>query len=318
MTERLRREKRAARIAAYTDSLKQRLGLDCSTALSDRLANDPASVAPDESICTWTGGALSADEYRPEGGRNSSGAGAADTAALRRGLEEKATRKLLVAEARRKGYLNEQRQALVRQKRDELMAARLFAEVTRDVAVTEEEMQAFYQAHPEEYGARPAIDVQEILVEERALAEQLRQRLEAGEDMGELADRYSSREATRQRRGEMRLWRRENAFLGPLAPAALNAPVGELCGPLEVPGGYSLFKVIRRIELPPRPREEVRQGISAILKSEQQKEAMDRFLEDLRTKNRAAIAIDPEVLASTLRDYTPMAAGVDSLEAADL
>lgn len=316
LAERLRREKRAARVSAYTDSLRERAGLTCSTAAIDRLAGGPAGMAPDESLCTWTGGALSADEFRgyerPGPDDLAGQAQDSDAAALRKALEQAATRKLVLAEARRQGYLDGPVRTQVRQQRDELMVARLFAQITREVAVTEEQVHAYYQAHPEEYGSRSAVDVREILVADSELAERLRQRVLAGEEMEVLADQYNTREATRQRRGQMQLWRRENAILGPLAPAALDAPIGQLCGPLEVPGGYSLFRVSRRIQLPARPLEEVRQGILAMLKPEQQNEAMDRLLADLRAKNEAAIAVDPEVLASTLRDWTPTVPGVDS------
>ena len=53
--------------------------------------------------------------------------------------------------------------------------------------------------------------------------------------------------------------------LGPLAPTALDGEVGALYGPLQVPGGFSVFRVEERDQLPSRPFQQVRRGIALVL-----------------------------------------------------
>lgn len=203
MADRLRLEKRGARIAAYTDSLKRARGLDCSG-------------GSDAELCVWEGGRLSAEEYRAVlelYGKGAAEESPADTPPP----EWVAERQILLAEARCRGYDDEEVRETVERKQDELLAARLYAEIAGGISVSEAEMQAHYEAHAEKYGPQPVVEVEEILVADEELARQLRGRIEAGEEMGQLADRYNIRDATRPHRGRMRLWRRENAFLGPFA-----------------------------------------------------------------------------------------------------
>lgn len=295
----LETRQRAARRAAYRDSLKRALALDCG-------------AGQGEMLCTWKGGALSREDYFRATGRQASG----DSAALRQAAAEVAMRRILMAEARRLGYhLDQGLRTQVRRRQEELLAERLRAQVRVPVAASEEELRAFHAAHPELYGARPVVEIQEVLVESQELAAQLRQRLEAGENLEELAAQYHTRAATRERGGRMWVALRDNPLLGSLAPAALDGEPGALYGPLEVPGGFSLFRVAQRSQIPAQPFEQLRPSIAAVLRLQAQNEALEQFLSELKTRYAAAIQVYPQGLALTLRDYAPRRAREEPAEA---
>ncbi|MFC1525221.1 peptidylprolyl isomerase [Candidatus Latescibacterota bacterium] len=285
--------RRADRIAAYTDSLVSARGLRCEAG--------EESPGAEASVCRWDGGLLSAAEYAAATGRAGGRAGAGGIAP-----RDVAARRILLAQARQRGYDRQNEvQGQLRQRREELVVDALHRQVTREVAATEDDLRAFYASHQEQYGPRPAVEVQEILAETRELAEHLRQRVQAGESMDELAVRYHRREATAARGGRMRLTTRKNAILGPLAPAALDGEVGPLYGPLEIPGGYSIFRVLAREQIPARSFEEVRPRLARIVALQLRNEAMDRLLVELREEYAARIKVDEESLGQVLQSYLP-------------
>lgn len=303
--EMLRRQKRAERIAEYVAVLKERYNMTYNAEASKWLVPEAASTGdPETRLITWNGGGLTAAEYRgalKEAGDE--GSVPPDTAAVRAFAENLAVERIFSSEARRKGYdRDEGIRSQIRGRRDELIADKLYRlEATDRVSVSEEDLRTFYEAHPEEYRARPVVWLQEIMVEAEEEADRLLARIAGGADMGDLAGQYSIRGETRERGGKMRLMQRENPRLGRLAEMAFEADPDTLYGPISVPGGFSVFKVLRRGQTRPKSFEEVRKSIERTLRINAQNEAMDRFLEALKSKYRSRIKIHRDALELTLR-----------------
>lgn len=282
----------AKQISDYRDSLKIARQVSC------REAAPPQLSSPDDTLCTWNGGALTLEAYE--------GAGSvADTPAPapRRGLEEAATRALVLQEARRFGLDRDVRVTEPVGRRQRVLLAQILErDIAGDGEATEGEMRAYYDEHPEKYGPRPMVEIQEVLAADADTARQIRDRVDAGEDMSSLARAYHTREATQPRQGRMRLLQRHNTQLGDLAPQALDGEVGTVYGPLAVPGGYSVFRVEQR-ELRPAPSfGEARKGIAAMLRTKRKHERMARFLKELRVKYGGQIKVNAEALSRTLSD----------------
>ena len=149
-------------------------------------------------------------------------------------------------------------------------------------------------------------EIREILVSDQDTALALRRRIDAGADMIPLVVRYSARESAASLQGWMRVVLRDNPLLGPLAPAALDSEPGHAYGPLAVPGGYSVFRVERKEQLPPRPLERARPAIEAVLQVRSRNQAMDEYLDQLRARHARQVKTFPEVLARTLVDHLPV------------
>ena len=298
------------RFTAYQDSLKRAAGFSCDESLIERLddaepfgfaAFGTGAVDDDAMLCAWEGGAFTVAEYRSGAGQREKAFGAPP---LSESVADAAGTKLVVAEARRMGYdrLPEVRER-IRRLEEQLIADRLKEIVVGDVEIAEAAMQRFYDEHPELYGPRPTVKVLEILVAEREMAEQLRQRVDSGESLEELAREFNTREATRDEGGHMWLTRRENPLLGHLAPLALDAQVGTLHGPVEVPGGFSVFRVEERDEIEARSFAQVRRNIETVLQIKAAGERMDRFLAGLRKQRADIVQIFPEALELVLQGY---------------
>ena len=101
----------------------------------------------------------------------------------------------------------------------------------------------------------------------------------------------------------MRLTQRDNPHLGRLAGMAFECAPDTIYGPIPVPGGFSVFRMLRRGRTEPKTFEEVRRPIERTLRINAQNEAMDRFLEALEAKYRPQIKVHQDALELTLRAW---------------
>lgn len=271
---------------SFADSLADAHGLVCEPLVDDRSASDP--------LCTWTGGQLlSSDVDLAAAGED-----------LQSWLRTKARDRLVVEEAKRRGM---NREPVVRDQveelREEMMIDSLRRVVVGRIEIADAEKRAYYEEHPELYGPRPTVRVDEVLVADLTLAQRLRGQAEAGTPIDSLARVHSIREVTKKRGGSMWLVTRDNPLLGALAPLALDSEVGALLGPLEVPGGYSVLRIAERSQTPARPYEAVERNIEVILRLRAEHQKMDSLLVQLRVDFADAVAIHEDALGSVLTDW---------------
>ena len=271
---------------SFADSLADAHGLVCKPVVGDRLGSDP--------LCTWAGGQLLLFDVNL--------AEAEDD--LQSWLRTKARDRLVVEEAKRRGMdrepgIRDQVEAL----RGEMMIDSLRRIVVGRIEVADAEKRAYYEEHPELYGPRPTVRVDEVLVADRTLAQRLRGQAEAGTPIDSLARVHSIREVTKKRGGSMWLVTRDNPLLGPLAPLALDSEVGTLLGPLEVPGGYSVLHIAEKSQTPARPYEVVERNIEVILRLRAEHQKMDSLLVRLRVDFADEVVVHEDALGSVLTDW---------------
>ncbi len=268
---------------AFADSLAKANGLVCAPLAGDRPASDP--------LCTWASGQLLSSDIDL----------AAAEADPQSWLHKKARDRLVVEEAKRRGM---DRQPGVRDQvnalREEMMIDSLRRVVVGRIEVSDAEKRAYYEEHPELYGPRPTVRVDEVLVADLTLAQRLRGQAEAGVPIDSLARAHSIREVTKKRGGSMWLVTRDNPLLGDLAPLALDSEVGALLGPLEVPGGYSVLRIAEKSQTPARPYEAVERNIEVILRLSAEHQRMDSLLVQLRGDFADEIVVHEDALGSVL------------------
>lgn len=280
-----------AQVERFLDSLSVAEDLRCGS-----VGTDP--------VCVWGHGQMTTadlDSYLRYELRSS------PTNAQRESQRLEAARRMLAtSQARRLGLDRSPGvQDKVEQRRTEFLGARIEAEETRDAAVTEAQIQTYYDDHPEEYGARPSALIREILVSHADTARVVRMRLDEGEDAEALAIRYNERISTRERRGHIRIVLRDNAKLGLVAPLALDGQVGEIHGPVEVPGGYAVFIIEDRQPLPRRSLASARLSIATILRVRERNRIMNALIDSLTSAAADRLIIYEDVLATTLTRVVP-------------
>ena len=242
----------------------------------------PAELA--ETLCTYEGGKITIGDYDLAFRQVGRMPGLGSRLAVEKAAQSWVVPSILISEAARKLGYHESRRALEWKKRKEveilLMALRRVA-VREQVEVREEEARQFYRAHPDMFVESIQIWIQEVLVDDLDEATALRQRLRSGERFDDLA-RLSKRPEAED--GHLHLHAHRRSKYGVLVDEALAAEIGKLVGPVEVPQGYSVFRVLERSggELQSFSKAERRATASVRLRKEE--ELFNRLVADVREK----------------------------------
>ena len=151
---------------------------------------------------------------------------------------------LLLAEARRLGLDRAAEAALAQRKEGRMVDELVRRRVKRGVEVTYREAKDFFDDHPEIFKGWEQTEIDEILVETEGEARELLEQIRDGADWNMLAGSRSLRQAAWENLGRIILPPHPVPPFRELVEAARDAPVGAVEGPLEVEGGYSIFRVI--------------------------------------------------------------------------
>ena len=197
-----------------------------------------------------------------------------------------------------------------------LLALRQTA-VEDQVHIAPEAVRKLYDERPELFTAPEEVTLQEIMVQTREEAAALKERIEAGEDMGALADEHTLRTAGQGAQGTFHIHAFEQAFYRELIDAVRNLAVGQLYGPLAVTaqaaqvvgpeamprGGeyYSVFKVLKsNFGSVPEPFDTAAKRARALLKRAEESRLADAFLRGLRRDYEARVVVYEDRLETLL------------------
>ncbi|MBI2619067.1 MAG: peptidylprolyl isomerase, partial [Ignavibacteriales bacterium] len=191
------------------------------------------------------------------------------------------TQDRLLSVARQKGYdtLETVRQTFEKTKNSLFLKYR-FREIADQTHVPDSLILEYYRTHIDRFSTEHEINVQEILVNDRTLADSLKNAIAAGADFGTLARQHS-----------MRKWSAENDGIMGFAPLSRfgqlrgtlwDATIGEVVGPIAVAEVFGLFRVFGKTEVKPISFDRIRGRVEQEFKFENQRTAVRRYLDRLR------------------------------------
>lgn len=224
---------------------------------------------------------------------------------------------LLAAEAKRQGLDQDPEvvrtvkqvmiQRLLRQKFDTMKAD----------DISDADVKAYFDAHPEEFNRPPEVRVSLILVPDEATAKKVLAdpRAQGLENVGfrDLVAQYSTDSETKERGGDLRFFDEKNRELPPeLVQAAFKlSNMGEVSPPVKTARGYALLKLTGRRSPLVRTLAEVSQSIRAKLFRERRQRLLDEFERSLRQKAR--VQIHEQRLATVKVDLSAEVGAPDNL-----
>ena len=293
------REKFTLAHNALVESLRVALDLQPQPGSLDVLiAKTPGESLTDEEaatpLYTFTGGAITAGDYIRIFELANKPPALGDSARVIGAARKVAANALIWQAARGAGYPTREEMVSWRQRkeRDLLIQALRRIEATEKIVVTDAEVKQYYEEHPGVFRRPVQVWLDEILVETREEAGEVRGRLEAGESFADLAALTLRGEGT-----ELHLHSYEAPVYGDLVPQAAAAAAGELTGPLKVKGGWSVFRVRERSGGEQRSLEQEAPRIRGILNMIRREELFNGFIEELRVQNAGEIRIDEAALS---------------------
>ncbi len=168
-------------------------------------------------------------------------------------------------------------------------------EVIERIDFDEDDERAYYEKNVERYVRPERTSIIEVLVDERAQADELRSEMEQGGDLDELARRYSKR-STRIRRAGGRMQLLNPDKYGKLGWEANDAQVGEVVGPIKTNNGYSVFKVLKKIPAQQMSFVEAKGRVRSHMRMELSESMFDEFVTELKRQYADQIRIYEENL----------------------
>ena len=203
-------------------------------------------------------------------------------------------------------------------RKDALLLLALRQTAVKDqIHIAPEAARKLYDERPDLFTAPEEVTLQEILLQTREEAVALKERVEAGEDMGALADEYTLRAAGKGAQGTFHIHAFEQSFYRELIDAVRGAEVGLLYGPLAVTveaaqvadaiprGGeyYSVFKVLKsNFGSTPEPFDTAERRARALLKRAEEGRLADEFLLGLRRDYEDRVVVYEDNLETLLPD----------------
>jgi parvulin-like peptidyl-prolyl isomerase len=198
-------------------------------------------------------------------------------------------------------------------------------EVYSDVRATEieqSELEAYYQAHQEEFTIPEKIQIRRIFLryggdsnrtkgEAQALAEELASKIKRDStSFGGIAEQYSD-DPFKRRGGDLGYVAREGKLNVPteVIEKAFSMKVGQLSEPFDAGEGINLVLVAARRPPVERTFEQMKGSVLRRLKNERYRELTENYIKRLRSKYE--VDVDENVLASVAIESRPMAPGMD-------
>ena len=173
---------------------------------------------------------------------------------------------------------------LEQQIRTTLVAEKIQKEITKDVKVSDEEIEKYYKSHKSQYRQQESRRVRHILVKsnQRALAKTLYSRLAGGADFAKLAKRYSIDPSAKTSGGEFTVTK-GGAFDPKFTNAAFALRTGQVSQPLKTQFGWHLIEALAGPKPPGvLPLGQVKESIRQQLLQEKKQKASADWFNDLR------------------------------------
>ena len=257
--------------------------------------NDDEAETP---LYTYAGGRVTAGDYMRIFHQAKKPPALGDSVRVVRSARKLAANVLIWEAAKDGGYPTRDDLVLWRQRkeRDLLIGALRRIEATEKIVVSDSAVEQYFEEHRSDFRQPRQMWVDEILLESREEAEDVRRRLQAGESFAELAP-LTIRHGGVESEARLHLHSYETPAYGDLVPEAADAELNQLMGPLKVKGGYSVFRVNERGGGQSRSLEEASPRIRGMLNMIQREQLFDGLIDQLRERYAGEITISEAVLS---------------------
>ena len=173
----------------------------------------------------------------------------------------------------------------VAMKREDLLLNALREKfVDSNITASDEEAEKFYNTNPIKFTSPLTTEIVEVLVQSDTLARRLFKDISDGAKIDSIAKLYTIREGAAHHDGKLSISNYTKAYYKDIFDSAQNNQVGNVVGPMKVPLGYSIFKVLdRKQEIVPYNASTVRRA-KAYVRIDKSRRGYVYFVQTLREK----------------------------------
>jgi foldase protein PrsA len=149
--------------------------------------------------------------------------------------------------------------------------------------VSDAQIQDFYNKNKERFAQPQRRDLRIVLTKTEAKANQAKAALESGESWKTVAKKYSIDEASKAQGGKLPA-QAKGTLEKSLDQAVFKAKKGQITGPVKTQFGYYVFEVEKVQKATKQTLEQAKETIRQTLQSQNQQEALDKFVSDFQKK----------------------------------
>jgi foldase protein PrsA len=165
--------------------------------------------------------------------------------------------------------------------RVELIQEGLYEKVTGDVKVTKDEIRSYYDSHKAQYQQPESREVRHILVQKKALADQLYAQLTSGASFAALAKKYSKDPGSASNGGKLTV--SKGHTVPEFDKKTFELKKGELSRPVKTQYGYHLIEALSDIKPATKtPLSKVEGSIKQQLEKQQKDEALTKWVDEMK------------------------------------
>lgn len=197
-------------------------------------------------------------------------------------LDQLIAQKLFLADAKKTMMeYDPQFKAQLAKVKDDLLFQFAVSKTLEKVKVTDDEIKNFYESNPDQFAGQATVAASHILVAEEAQAQELLEKINAGELKFEDAAAEFSTCPSGQRGGSLGEFGR-GQMVPEFEEACYSMQVGEIRGPIQTQFGYHLIRLDAANEAQPVKLEEVKENIREHLMTQKGHQAYQTRINQLK------------------------------------
>ena len=186
--------------------------------------------------------------------------------------------------------------------RSQLLSQAIYNKVTKNVKVTDAQIQTYYTSHKSSYSTAASRSVRHILVNSKSLADQLYSQLNAAHEsnFATLAKKYSKDPGSASLGGKLTVSKGQT--VPQFDKVAFELKTGELLKPVKTQYGWHIIQAVTDIkQATTTPLASVKKSIKSQLVQQKKSDAMTKWLDGVKTdyKDKISYATGYEPAAAT-------------------
>ena len=191
--------------------------------------------------------------------------------------------------------------------RSQLVSQKIYESVTKDVKVSDADLQKYYDQNKTQYSVAESRAVRHILVKTKAEADKIQSQLESGADFAKLAKESSLDPGSKDQGGKLTISRGQT--VAPFDKAAFALDTNELSDPVKTEFGYHLIQPLADVKAGSvTPFAQVKDQIRTQLESETKNTAVNKWVSDVekeyKDKVQYAAGFEPPDTSTTTGETT--------------
>jgi len=176
--------------------------------------------------------------------------------------------------------------------RTRMLAEKIFEQITSEVEVTDEDIQAYYEENGAQFEQPASRDVRHILVKTKAKADQIHQQLENGADFARLARQFSEDESSAEQGGDFTA--QKGATVAPFDKVAFELETGELSEPVKTQFGWHVIEAVDDVmAASTQALADVEEQISSTLLEQKKNTRIQEWVQELQDRFADQIVYAP-------------------------